>query len=77
MTREIRVLDAARPDRVLQTIQGGDNQSPAWMDSRRLTFGSNREGLQKIYVVAADGKRPPVPLFTVDAIVNYIATKVG
>lgn len=67
MTREIRVLDAARPDRVVATIQGGDNQSPAWMDNRRLTFGSNREGLQKIYVVAVDGRRPPAPLFTADA----------
>lgn len=67
MTREIRVLDAARPDRVTFVIQGGDNQSPAWMDNRRLTFGSNREGLQKIYVVSVEGKRPPVPLFTADA----------
>jgi serine/threonine-protein kinase len=69
MTREIRVLDAARPERVTLTIQGGDNQSPAWRDSRRLTFGSNREGLQKIYVVSIDQKRPPVPLFTADATV--------
>jgi Tol biopolymer transport system component len=67
MTREIRVLDAAQPDRVTYTIQGGDNQSPAWMDGRRLTFGSNREGLQKIYVAAVDSKRPPAPLFTADA----------
>jgi Tol biopolymer transport system component len=64
MTREIRILDAARPDRVISTIQGGDNQSPAWMDSRRLSFGSNREGLQKIYAVSVDQKRPPAPLFT-------------
>ena len=67
MTRDVRVLDAARPDRVTYTIQGGDNQSPAWMDSRRLTFGSNRDGLQKIYVVTVDGERPPAPLFTADA----------
>jgi Tol biopolymer transport system component len=67
MTREIRVLDAARPDRIISTIQGGDNQSPAWMDNRRLTFGSNRDGLQKIYVVSVDGKRPPAPLFTANA----------
>jgi Tol biopolymer transport system component len=69
MTREIRVLDVARPERVTLTIQGGDNQSPAWRDSRRLTFGSNREGLQKIYVVSIDQKRPPVPLFTADATI--------
>jgi Tol biopolymer transport system component len=69
MTREIRVLDAARPDRVVLTIQGGDNQSPAWRDSRRLSFGSNREGLQKIYIVSVDQKRPPVPLFTADGTV--------
>ena len=69
MTREIRVLDAAQPDRVTMTLQGGDNQSPAWRDSRRLTFGSNREGLQKIYVVSIDRKQPPVPLFTADATV--------
>lgn len=67
MTREIRVVDAARPDRVTFTIHGGDNQSPAWMDDRRLAFGSNRDGLQKIYVVSVGGKRPPVPLFTADA----------
>ena len=67
MTREIRVLEAARPDRLVVTIQGGDNQSPAWMDNRRLTFGSNRDGLQKIYIVAVDGKRGPIPLFTADA----------
>ena len=64
VTREIRVLDAARPDRVLFTILGGDNQSPAWMDNRRLTFGSNRDGPQKIYVVSAGGV--PRPLFTAD-----------
>ena len=67
MTREIRVVDATQPDRVARTIQGGDNQSPAWMDHRRLTFGSNREGMQKIYVVAVDGTRPASPLFTADA----------
>jgi hypothetical protein len=69
LTREIRVLDAMQPDRVTLTIQGGDNQSPAWRDSRRLTFGSNREGLQKIYVASMDQKRLPVPLFTADATV--------
>jgi hypothetical protein len=61
------VLDAARPDRVTFAIRGGDNQSPAWMDSRRLAFGSNRDGLQKIYTVSVEGTRPPVPLFTADA----------
>lgn len=64
MTREIRVLDAARPDRVLFAVRGGDNQSPAWMDNRRLTFGSNRDGPQKIYVAtSADAS---TPLFTAD-----------
>jgi Tol biopolymer transport system component len=67
MTRDIRVIDTARPDRVTFVIEGGDNQSPAWMDNRRLTFGSNREGLQKIYTVSVEGKRPPSPLFTADA----------
>jgi Tol biopolymer transport system component len=67
MTREIRVLDTAHPERVVLTITGGDNQSPAWVDARRLTFGSNRDGLQKIYVVNVDGRRPPAPLFTADA----------
>jgi len=67
MTREIRIVDAAQPDRVTLTIAGGDNQSPVWMDNRRLTFGSNREGLQKIYAMAVDRARPPVPLFTADA----------
>ncbi len=67
MTREIRIVDAAQPDRVTMTIAGGDNQSPAWMDDRRLTFGSNRDGLQKIYVVTVNSARPPAPLFTADA----------
>jgi Tol biopolymer transport system component len=67
MTRDIRVIDTARPDGVTFLIQGGDNQSPAWMDNRRLTFGSNREGLQKIYIVSVERKRAPVPLFTADA----------
>ena len=58
MTREIRVLDIARPDRVLLTVRGGDNQSPAWMDNRRLTFGSNRDGPQKIYVTAGASVTP-------------------
>ncbi len=69
MTRDIRVLDALKPERVVLTIQGGDNQSPAWRDSRRLSFGSNRDGLQKIYVMSIDQKRPPAPLFTADATV--------
>jgi len=63
MTREIRVLDTTRPDRVLFTVRGGDNQSPAWMDNRRLTFGSNRDGPQKIYVSAGASA---TPLFTAD-----------
>ena len=67
MTREIRVVEVSKPERVVRTIEGGDNQSPAWMDYRRLTFGSNRDGLQKIYVVSVDGNRPPSPLFTADA----------
>lgn len=69
MTREIRVLDAARLERVVATIGEGDNQSPAWMDERRLTFGSNREGLQKIYVASVEGRRAPAPLFTADATI--------
>ena len=69
MTREIRVLDAAKPDRLVATIQGGDNQSPAWMDNRRLTFGSNRDGVQKIYVIAVDRQHGAVPLFTAQATV--------
>ncbi len=65
MTRDIRVLDAARPDRVLLTVEGGDNQSPAWMpDSRRLTFGSNRDGVQKIYVASVETPTPR-PLFSI------------
>jgi Tol biopolymer transport system component len=66
MTREIRVLELARPDRVLFRVEGGDNQSPAWMDDRRLSFGSNRDGPQKIYSVTAEGKGRPRPLFTID-----------
>ena len=68
ITRDIRVLDASKADRVLMTLSGGDNQSPAWMgDSRRLTFGSNRDGLQKIYVANVGQRaRDPRPLFSID-----------
>lgn len=62
MTREIHVLDVARPGRSLLTIRGGDNQSPAWMDNRRLSFGSNRDGVQTIYVTSIGGT--VAPLFT-------------
>jgi Tol biopolymer transport system component len=65
LTREIRVIDAVRTERVLFTVSGGDNHSPAWMDGRRLTFGSNRDGLQKIYVTTGGGT--PKPLFSADA----------
>ncbi len=69
MTREIRIFDMRRPGHLVTTLQGGDNQSPAWMpDSRRITFGSNRDGLQKIYV-AAIGRGEPRPLFSIDVAV--------
>jgi serine/threonine-protein kinase len=67
MTREIRVLDTAQPARVVLRVQGGDNQSPAWMDNRRLSFGSNRDGPQRIYTVSVGRRGNPVPLFNVDA----------
>jgi serine/threonine-protein kinase len=63
MTREIRVVAASQPDKPVLVVQGGDNQSPAWMDARRLSFGSNREGPQKIYTLTIGGKSPS-PLFT-------------
>jgi Tol biopolymer transport system component len=66
ITREIRVLDLKRPDRVLLTVVGGDNQSPAWMPDGRLTFGSNRDGLQKIYAVSIDPAVRPSPLLSAD-----------
>ena len=64
MTRDIRVLDVTRPERILFTVRGGDNQSPAWMDNRRLTIASNRDGRQKIYIVSPVGH--VTPLFTAD-----------
>ena len=74
MTREIRVLDMAHPDRIVTTIRGGDNQSPAWAPDGRLSFASNREGLQKIFVTAGrpgrdvgrDFSRAISPLFSMD-----------
>ncbi len=69
MTRDIRVIATARPDRGMTTIAGGDNHSPAWLDNRRLTFGSNRDGAQKIYVAAVGAKAAPAPLFTTDVAV--------
>lgn len=63
MTREVRILDARNPDTIVATISGGDNQSPAWMDDRRLTFGSNRDGAQRIYAATTGDTRPPSPLF--------------
>jgi Tol biopolymer transport system component len=67
MTRDIQILDATRPERVVFTVQGGDNQSPAWMPDGRLSFASNRDGLQKIYVTAIGTKRGPAPLFSANA----------
>jgi eukaryotic-like serine/threonine-protein kinase len=64
MTREIRVLDYAKPAQVLLAIRGGDNQSPAWMDNRRLSYASNRDGPQKIYLVNRGGRS--APMFTAD-----------
>jgi len=64
LTREIRVLDMARPEPPLWIVRGGDNQSPAWMDNRRLAFGSNRDGPHRVYVATAAGK--PSPLFDAD-----------
>jgi Tol biopolymer transport system component len=73
MTRDIRVLDMTHPDRIVATIRGGDNQSPAWMPDGRLSFASNREGLQKIYLTAGrdfsraiNVSRAITPLFSMD-----------
>jgi eukaryotic-like serine/threonine-protein kinase len=67
MTREIHVIDISGSRRPPFTIRGGDNQSPAWMDNRRLSFGSNRDGVQKIYVTPLGGT--PAPLLASDASV--------
>jgi Tol biopolymer transport system component len=70
MTHEIRVLDLLHDDRVGLTLQGGDNQSPAWTPDGRLSFASNRDGVQKIYVVKAARQDAaadvPKPLFSMD-----------
>jgi Tol biopolymer transport system component len=69
MTHEIRVLDLLHDDRVGFTLQGGDNQSPAWTPDGRLSFASNRDGVQKIYLVKAGRQDPadvPEPLFSMD-----------
>ena len=60
MTREIHVMAVARPDHVLTMMRGGDNQSPAWVDNRRLSFGSNRDGAQQIYVASVGGTVSPL-----------------
>ena len=64
MTREIRVLAVSQRPRTVLTVTGGDNQSPAWMDSRRLSFGSNRDGPQRIYTVSVGRTAVPAPMFT-------------
>jgi eukaryotic-like serine/threonine-protein kinase len=74
MTRDIRVLEMAHPERLVATLRGGDNQSPAWTPDGRLSFASNREGPQKIYTIGPRGWNPPgagapgavVPLFSMD-----------
>jgi hypothetical protein len=69
MTRDIRVLEMAHPDHIVTTLRGGDNQSPAWTPDRRLSFASNREGLQKIYVTVGRAVSRPlaiVSLFSTD-----------
>jgi Tol biopolymer transport system component len=75
MTRDIRVLDMLRPEHVVLTLEGGDNQSPSWMRDGRLTFGSNREGIQKIYVVGLTSRtREPKPLFSIGVAVPRVPT---
>jgi hypothetical protein len=69
MTRDINVLDFAHPDRVLLNIQGGDNQSPAWMPDGRLSFASNRDGVQRIYVTRSPASPAAAPLFSADVAV--------
>jgi hypothetical protein len=72
MSRDIRVLDMAHPDRIVATIRGGDNQSPAWTSDGRLSFASNRDGVQKIYVTEGrltagrDFGQAITPLFSMD-----------
>jgi len=66
MTREIRVLDMNKPTRIIATLRGGDNQSPAWMPDGRLSFASNREGLQKMYVTTDPLFRRSQPMFSTD-----------
>jgi len=65
MTRDIRVVEMAHPDRTAFTVQGGDNLSPAWLPDGRLSFASNRTGLQRIYIASRDGRKV-VPLFSTD-----------
>jgi eukaryotic-like serine/threonine-protein kinase len=69
MTRDIRVVDADPPHAVRSTISGGDNQSPAWMEDGRLSFGSNRDGAQKIYVAMLAKSARAVPLFDEEVLV--------
>jgi eukaryotic-like serine/threonine-protein kinase len=69
MTRNIEVLDLVHPENAPHTVQGGDNQSPAWMPDGRLSFASNRDGLQRIYVTsigAGIGAPKVTPLFSMD-----------
>jgi hypothetical protein len=55
---------------VVGTIRGGDNQSPAWTPSGRLSFASNRDGLQKIYTIGmrdvGQQRAAALPLFSMD-----------
>ena len=77
MTRDIRVLDAAHPARVEFSVHGGDNQSPAWMPDGRLSFASNRDGLQRIYVLAVDGSRTRDPAYVAKAAKPLFSTDVS
>jgi hypothetical protein len=63
MTRDIKVIEMAHPERA-GVIRGGDNQSPAWTPDGRLSFASNREGLQRIYVTGA--RDAVAPLFSME-----------
>jgi len=69
MTRDIHVLDFTHPEHTLLTIQGGDNQSPAWTPDGRLSFASNRDGVQRIYVAASGNSPRAAPLFSADVSV--------
>jgi TolB protein len=57
---DIFIMDVVKGEYLQLTRSSGNNEHPVWSpDSRHLAFESNRTGVKQIYIMVADGTRPP------------------